>query len=156
MYKMANITKGTYEVNGLEVITDNLNNLWLNERHVETQLRLTNLPAFTNKYIKKYNEYKEYKKQGSELNISTKQPNRRFIRVELALKIIMNCRTDESCNLKRNLGFTLHNVINTKEQTVINSIKDAFEGEDMQTQYSVIIGLIFIFININLQLKLMN
>ena len=50
----------------------------------------------------------------------------------------MDCRTDESCNLKRNLGFTLHDVINTKEQTVINSIKDAFEGEDMQTQYSVL------------------
>ena len=49
----------------------------------------------------------------------------------------MDCRTDESCNLKRNLGFTLHDVINTKEQTVINSIKDAFEGEDMQTQYTV-------------------
>ena len=29
-------------------------------------------------------------------------------------------------------------MINTKEQTVINSIKDAFEGEDMQTQYSVL------------------
>ena len=68
---------------------------------METQLRLTNLPALTNKYTKKYNEYKEYKKQRSELNISTKQPNRRFIRVELALKIIMNCRTDESCNLKK-------------------------------------------------------
>ena len=50
----------------------------------------------------------------------------------------MDCRTDESCSLKRNLGFTLHNVINTKEQTVINSIKDAFEGEDMQTQYTVL------------------
>ena len=50
----------------------------------------------------------------------------------------MDCRTDESCNLKRNLGFRLHDVINTKEQTVINSIKDAFEGEDIQTQYSVL------------------
>ena len=50
----------------------------------------------------------------------------------------MVCRTDESCSLKRNLGFKLHDVINTKEQTVINSIKDAFEGEDMQTQYTVI------------------
>ena len=49
----------------------------------------------------------------------------------------MDCKIDESCNLKRNLGFTLHDVINTKEQTVINSIKDAFEGEDMQTQYTV-------------------
>ena len=114
------------------------NNLWLNERHVETKLRLTNLPALTNNYIKKYNGCKEYKKERSELNISTKQPNRRFIRVELALKIIMNCRANESCNLKRNLGFTLHDVINTKEQTVINSVKDAFEGEDMQTQYSVL------------------
>ena len=44
----------------------------------------------------------------------------------------MDCRTDESCNLKRNLGFRLHDVINTKEQTVLKSKKDAFEGEDMQ------------------------
>ena len=46
--------------------------------------------------------------------------------------------TYESCSLKRNLGFNLHDVINTKEQTVLKSIKDAFEGEDMQTQYTVI------------------
>ena len=46
----------------------------------------------------------------------------------------MDCRTVESCNLKRNLGFTLHDVSNTKEQTIINSMKDVFEGEDMQTQ----------------------
>ena len=50
----------------------------------------------------------------------------------------MDCRTDESCNFKRNIRFTLHDVINTKEQTVINSIKDAFERENMQTQYSVL------------------
>ena len=29
-------------------------------------------------------------------------------------------------------------MVNTKEQTVINSIKDAFEGENMQTQYTVL------------------
>ena len=50
----------------------------------------------------------------------------------------MGCRTDESCNLKRNLGVNLHDVINTKEQTVLRSIKEAFEGEDMKTQYTVI------------------
>ena len=50
----------------------------------------------------------------------------------------MDCRTDESCNPKRNLGFTLHDVINTKQQTVINSIKDAFEGAYMQTQYTAL------------------
>ena len=61
MYKMTNITKETYEANGIEVITDNLNNLWLNERHVETQLGLTNLPALTNKYIKKIMDIKNIK-----------------------------------------------------------------------------------------------
>ena len=35
----------------------------------------------------------------------------------------MDCRTDESCNFKRDLGFTLHDVIKTKEQTVITSKK---------------------------------
>ena len=29
-------------------------------------------------------------------------------------------------------------MINTKEQTVISTIKDAFEGENMQTQYTVL------------------
>ena len=36
------------------------------------------------------------------------------------------------------MGFNLHDVINTKEQTVLRTIKDAFKGEDMQTQYTVI------------------
>ena len=67
----------------------------------------------------------------------------------------MDCRTDKSCSLKKNVGFKLPDVINTKEQTIINSIKNAFEGENMQTQYNVL-GLIFIFMKINLQLTLMN
>ena len=32
---MAAITKETYENSSIEVITDNFDNLWLNERHVE-------------------------------------------------------------------------------------------------------------------------
>ena len=58
----------------------------------------------------------------------------------------MNSRTDESCKFKKKLGFKIHDVINTKEQTVISTIKDAFEGENMQTQYAVLnyrIGLYF-------------
>ena len=49
----------------------------------------------------------------------------------------MECRTDKSCSFKKNLGFKLHDVINTKEQKITNSIEDAYEGENMQTQYSV-------------------
>ena len=50
----------------------------------------------------------------------------------------MDSRTDESCNLKKKLRFTLYDVVNTKEQTVINLIKNSFEGENMQTQYTVL------------------
>ena len=49
----------------------------------------------------------------------------------------MDRRTEESCNLKGNLGFSLRDGINTKEQTVLKLIKNTFEGEDMQTQCSV-------------------
>ena len=130
---MVNVTKETYENNDIEVITDNLNRLWLNEKHIDEELGLKNISSITNKYNK------EYKKCRYEIiDEPNKQPHRRFLRNDLTLKIIMNCRTDESCTFKRNLGFRLHDVINTKEQTVINSIKDAFEGEDMQTQYIVI------------------
>ena len=45
----------------------------------------------------------------------------------------MDCRTDKSCSLKNKLEFKLHDVINTKGQTIINSIKDTFERETIQT-----------------------
>ena len=107
---MVNITKEAYENNGIEVIADEFGELWLNERHVQQQLILKNLPTLTNKYDEKY------KKCRFELNESTKQSCRRFLHIDLALKVIMDRRTDESCNLKRNLCFTLDDVINTKEQ----------------------------------------
>ena len=56
-----------------------------------------------------------------------KQPNRTFLHIDLAIKIIMDCGADKSCSLKKNLGFKIYDVINTKEQTIINSIKDRFE-----------------------------
>ena len=137
--KIAATTKETYENNGIEVITDKIGELWLNERHIQKQLRLKNLPALTNKYDE------EYKKCRHELNESEKQSQRRFIHVNLALKVILDCRIFESGAFKEKLGFTLHDVINTKEQSVIKSIKDAFEGEDMQTQYNVLSYKIYLY-----------
>ena len=130
---MNDITKEILKNNDIEVVIDGVNTLWLNEKHIEEQLGHKSLPIITTKC----NQI--YKKHRYELvDEPIKQPNRRFLRIDLALKIIMDCRTDESCSLKRNLGFNLPDVINTKEQTVLRSIKDAFEGEDMQTQYTVI------------------
>ena len=118
MYKMVNIHKETYKKNNIEAIVDGNGKLWLNEKHIEQKLGHRNLPFITNKHDQ------VYKKRRYELvNKPKKQPNRRFLRSDLALRVIMNCRTDESCNLKKYLGFGLHDVINTKEQTVLESIK---------------------------------
>ena len=69
-----------------EVITDNLNTLCLNGRHVEQQLGHKNLRAVTNKYDK------EYRKCRYELiDEPIKQSHRKFIHIDLALKIIMDC-----------------------------------------------------------------
>ena len=63
-----------------------------------------------------------------------------YIIEDLALKIIMQCRlsSEETEKFRSELLFKQHNIIMTKVQSVLKSIKDAFEGEDMQTQYNVL------------------
>ena len=68
-------------------------------KHIEKKLGHKNLPAIRNKYDQ------AYKKHRYELvNELKKQPNRKFLPSDLALKVTMNCRIDESCNLKKKLG----------------------------------------------------
>ena len=91
---MFNITKETLKNNGKEIV-DSVNALWLNQKNIEEKLCHENLPAITNKYDK------IYKKCRYELvNKPIKQSNRRFLHIDLALKI-MDCRTDKSCSLKK-------------------------------------------------------
>ena len=124
MYKMFNITKETLKNNGIEVIVDSVNALWLNEKNIEEKLGHKNLPVVTNKYNK------IYKKSRDELvNKPIKQSNRKFLHINLALKIIIDCRTDKSCSFFKKLGFQLYDAINSKEKTIINSIKDALKGK---------------------------
>ena len=95
---MVNINKETYEDNNIEAIIDGNNTLWSNEKHIEEKLDHKNTPAITNKYDQMY------KKRRNELaNNPKKQSNRRFLHSNLALKIIMDSKTDKSCNLKRKL-----------------------------------------------------
>ena len=50
---MFNITKGTLENSGIEVIVDSVNNtLWLNEKNIQEKLGHKSLPVITNKYDK--------------------------------------------------------------------------------------------------------
>ena len=83
--------------NATEVIVDSVNTLWLNEKHIEEQLGHKNLQVITNKYNKIYK-----KSRYESVDKPIKQPNRKFLLLDLALKIIMGCRTDKSCSLKKN------------------------------------------------------
>ena len=90
---MFNTTKKTLENNSIEVIAGSGNALWLNEKNIEEKLGHKNLPVVTNK------SDKIYKKSRYELvNKPIKQPNRKFLHINLVLKIIMDCRTDKSCS----------------------------------------------------------
>ena len=50
MHKMANINKGKYENNNIEIMIDGIVKL----RHIEEKLGHKNLPVITNKYDKVY------------------------------------------------------------------------------------------------------
>ena len=52
----------------------------------------------------------------------------------------MHCRvsTPKSIEFRSKLGFNQYDITLTKEQSVLKSVMDAFKGENMQTQYSVL------------------
>ena len=83
-----------------------------------------------------------YTKRRSELVIEPKyQPSRRFIRNDLAEQLVRTLWTDKIDAFRRSLWFNVIDAFNTKEQTVLKSVKDAFETENM----------IFIFMITNMQ-----
>ena len=103
------------------------------DKEIKERLKANNL---TNKKIKKHERY------GSELI-----DGERFVLAHegIIIPVIIHCRTPESCKIKRSLGIKLHNMNNCKEQTVLESIKDVFDGENKQTRYSVLVYKIDVY-----------
>ena len=62
-------------------------------------------------------QIKKYKIHGSKLI-----DGKKFMYAHVIIPVIMHCAKPESFKFKRNLGFKLHNVINCKEQTVLESM----------------------------------
>ena len=60
----------------------------------------------------------------------------------------MHCKisTQNSTEFRSKLGFNQHNIILNKKQSVLKSVMNAFEGENMQTQYSVLDYKISLFL----------
>ena len=111
---MTVINKKTYENSGAGVIVDDNVILRLNGKHIEIGLDQGNLPAATKIYGS------DYGKRSYELvDNDDYQPCRVFLRKDLALKVIMNCRTEEVPNFRKRLGFNSH----AKEETVLGAVK---------------------------------
>ena len=62
----------------------------------------------------------------------------KIIDKELAIKVIMDCKTRAVHKFQTILGFKQYNAILTKEQTVLMKIKISFKGKNMLTQHSVL------------------
>ena len=54
---MIDISK-KHESNGIEVIVDGIDTLWLNEKYIEEKLYHKNLPVITNKYDPVYKKHR--------------------------------------------------------------------------------------------------
>ena len=82
-------------------------------------------------------QIKKYKRHGSEFIAGIK-----FMDAHECITIpaIMHCRvsTPKSIEFRSKLGFNQYDITLTKEQSVLKSVMHAFEGENMQTQYSVL------------------
>ena len=58
----------------------------------------------------------------------------------IIVPIIMHCKisTPKSIEFRSKHGFTQYDIMLNKEQSVLKSIMETFEGENMETQYSVL------------------
>ena len=82
-------------------------------------------------------QIRKYQNHGSEFIQGTKFM---YAHECIIIPIIMHCRvsTPKSIEFKSKLGFNQYDITLTKEQSVLRSVMDAFEEENMQTQYSVL------------------
>ena len=79
----------------------------------------------------------------------------KFLYTELPIKVIMDCRTAATHTFRRRLGFKQYNITLTRKQLMLAKIESSFVGENMKHNImSFVIGLIYIFMAVDSQLKL--
>ena len=104
--KIVDISRKTYERNGIETIVDNDGILWLNEKHIEVGLDHKYLKEIIIKY------HSDHRKHIYELVEKPKKlANRFFIDEKLAIKVIMNFRTTSAHQFRTRLGFKQYDII---------------------------------------------
>ena len=145
-----NMESSTWNNAGVHVIIihyigENKPVLWLRIKDIERELDVENIYDLIDKEIKGRFEsnnptdeqIKKYKRYGSEFIENTKFM---YAHDNIITPIIMHCRvaTPKSIEFRSKLRFNQYDITLTKEQSVLKLVMDAFEGENMQTQYSVL------------------
>ena len=101
----------------------------VNEKIIKERLGLKNLRQATLKYLSDHKNYRYNK---------LKKTNRIFIGKKLAIKVIKDCKATALHKFGARLGFKQYDITLNKEQTILTKMKSSFEGDDMQTQYSLL------------------
>ena len=98
--KMFDISRKTYERNGIETVIDNNGILRLNEKHIEEGLDHKNLREITTKHNSNHRKHKN-----ELVEEVKKQCNRIFIDEKLAVKVTTDSRTTSAHKFRARLGF---------------------------------------------------
>ena len=119
--------------------------LWIRIKDIGRELDVKNVFDLVDKEIKgKFEtnypteqQIRKYKKHGSEFIEDIKFM---YAHECIIISVIIHCRisTPKSIEFRSKLGFNRDDITLTKEQSVLKSVIDAFEGENMQTRYSVL------------------
>ena len=158
---MVDISAETFAKNCIHIITQVRKSeklvLWLRIKDIGREFDVKNIFDLVDKEIKgKFKtsypteqQIRKYKRHGSEF-----VENGTFIYAHecILIPIIIHCRVSipKSIQFRSKLGFNQYDITLTKEQSVLKSVMDAFEGENMQTQYSVLGCRIDLFFRIRI------
>ena len=115
--------------------------LWIRSKDLNAKLDIKNFFDLVAKEIKgKFKDrptkeqIKQYKKYGSEFTEGVKHINGRE---DVVMPVIMGARSPKAIPFRAKLGFIQYEITLKKGSSVLESIMETFEGENMETQCSV-------------------
>ena len=143
VYKIVDLSAETFAKNCIHIITDVTKSkklvLWIRIKDIGETLDVKKVFDLVNKEIKgKFEinylteqQIRKYKRHGSKFIGNEK---RKYAHEGVIIPVIMHCRvsTPKSIEFRSKLEFNQYDITLTKEQSVLKSIMDAFEGENMQ------------------------
>ena len=104
------------------------------KKNIEKKLGHSNLTMTAAKY-----SGDDRRKKRKELqDCDNFQPTRIFLREDLGIQVIMDCRTVQATKFRKELGFNQHDPIMTQEQSVLTKLDTYFKTEEKIFQHYVL------------------